>query len=258
MSVEETFVVPDAHGNANLVRGLLEQEGIIKQDWSDEAESPYATRLRPSSEVEVVQIGDLGNCVLASSNHDYEAFDLVRKGIIDIWLIGNHEHPYFGGPKFNGFSPDPVVQMAINSIERSSSMKAAHAVADILITHAGLPIWAHRRLGTDLTTAGLARAINKAWEKDPNDPIFSAIGASRGGSSPVGGGILWSDWREKKPRGLKQIFGHTVGDKVRMEGTVICLDLGAGKNSSRIAGAWVRGGDVEVVIYEDKETRWAA
>lgn len=257
MSTPETFVVPDCHGNAHLVRGLLKQEGIIEQHLFGD-DRPYATRIRPRGEVEVVQLGDLANCVLGSVNSDYDALYLVRQGIIDIWLVGNHEHPYFGGPKFHGFSYDPVIQMTINSLERGGSMKLAHAVGDILLSHAGLPIWAHRRLGTDLTVAGLAQAINRTWEEDHNDPIFSAIGASRGGASAVGGGILWSDWSERKPRGLKQIFGHTVGKKIRMEGSVMCIDLGGGKNSTRIAGAWIRSGEVEVVIHESKEIAWAS
>lgn len=75
------FVVPDAHGNHHLVRGLLEQEGITNG----------RSRI-VGSEVQVVQLGDLANCVQESVQDDLEALSLVGP-VIDFMLVGNHEHP---------------------------------------------------------------------------------------------------------------------------------------------------------------------
>jgi hypothetical protein len=229
--MSRTFVVADAHGRSDLVRGLLEQEGASGPD------------------VTVVQLGDLANCVVGSEQADFEALELVREGLIDVMLVGNHEHPYFGGPSFFGFFPHASIRQSLFQIRDRDGLKAAHAVEGVLITHAGLTPWALKRLAF-MSAEALAMTINGIWKADPKDLLFSAIGSSRGGYRNEGG-ILWADWSEPKPRKLRQLVGHTVGNTIRHRNASTCIDLGAGKDSTRIAGAWIEDGEIEVVIYED-------
>lgn len=128
--------------------------------------------------------------------------------------------------------------------ERPTFVIPAHAVGDILVSHAGLTShWLREFMGWDLTAAQIAEYTNRTWGNDPRALIFSAIGRSRGGWEREGG-LLWADWREPKPRHLRQLVGHTVGDEIRTRSGATCIDLGAGKYSSRIAGAWIRDGGV--------------
>lgn len=243
------FVVPDAHGNAALVRGLLEQEGLIEQDWLVSGELAVAARVMPRSEVEIVQIGDLANCVADSTRADIDALDLVHAGLIDVMLVGNHEHPYFGGPGFAGFWPDEEVRRSVLRLRDRGDLVAAHAVGDILITHAGLTSYWLREFGAwEMSAAEIAEYSNRTWASHPRALIFSAIGYARGGREREGG-ILWADWRETKPRHLRQLVGHTVGGSIRRRAGATCIDLGAGKHSTRIAGAWIRDGVIDVVIH---------
>lgn len=238
----DAFVVPDAHGNAALVRGLLEQEGIIELDDHD------VRRIRGPEDAHVVQLGDLANCVASSAHDDLQALELVHSGLIDTMLVGNHEHPYFGGPAFHGYFPDSQVRNSLYMIRNRGDLKAAHAVGDVLITHAGLTPWALRRLAPGLSAGAIAMTINGIWKTSPRDPIFSVIGKSRGGYSNESG-ILWADWSEPKLRKLRQLMGHTVGDRIRHRNAATCIDLGGGKGSTRIAGAWIRDGEIQTVIY---------
>jgi len=242
------FVVPDAHGNAPLVLGLLAQEGILERRNGGEQQGWYHTRI--DYETHVVQLGDLANCVAASTRDDLDALDLVRCGIIDVMLVGNHEHPYFGGPAFGGYWPDGEVRRRLYDIRDRGGLKAAHAVGDILVSHAGLTShWLREFGGWHWSAEKIAECTNLTWRNDPRALIFSVIGQSRGGWEREGG-MLWSDWREPKPRHLRQLVGHTVGNCVRKRSGSTCIDLGAGKGSTRIAGAWIRGGVIDVVVHE--------
>lgn len=225
----DTFIVADAHGNAGQVRWLLETAGVTEDDF-------------------VVQLGDLANCVAASTRTDLEALDLVHQGVIDLMLVGNHEHPYFGGGGFGGYWPDPEVRRSLHRIAEQGKLAAAWVVDDILVSHAGLTSYWLREFGAWLWDAKkIAAHTNETWFNDPRALIFEACGRARGGWYQAGG-ILWADWRETKPRHLRQLVGHTVGNEIRHRAGATCIDLGGGKGE-RIAGAWIRNGEIEVVIH---------
>jgi hypothetical protein len=258
------------HGNWRLALGLLEQEGLI--DYDDE----QPRRLR--TEDRVVQLGDLCNCVRGSINDDIQSTRLVGP-IIDEMVVGNHEHPYFGGPPFDGFAWFAELREAIHKLDDRGLIQAALEVDGILLTHAGITRdfdavdrW-HE--GDENKAREVANGLNWLWhEKQYTHAMFSAIGQLRGGIHPHGG-ILWSDWREAKATILTQIVGHTVGKTWRAEGPVngtpsfmlirpyadatplpvqtLCIDIGAGKHSRNILGCWIRDGEVELVQYEQQD-----
>lgn len=242
------FVVPDAHGNGHLVRALLEQEGIIEQDFTLGGRLICALRVKGPSEVRVVQLGDLANCVAVSINDDLDALDMVLSGLIDTMLVGNHEHPFFDGPPFSGFWPDPQVRRRLLDLNDRDLIAPSYNAAGVLLTHAGV----HKAWGFK-SASEANRYLNEWWDDNPTAPAFSLIGPSRSGgwSRSRYGGILWCDWSELDPAPFPQIVGHTVGDDVRRNGETVCLDLGCGKRSTRIAGCWLREGhEPEIVIHD--------
>lgn len=229
-----TFVIADAHGDHQQILGLLRQVGIVDGDKRIDANDHL-----------VIQLGDLCNCVGSSIDKDLWALDLVDRGVIDYFLVGNHEHPYFGGPAFNGFHYHPEIAHKLKTLESERRLRPAALVDGILITHAGF--------GTqwDVSTEGRGWDLAEAeWRKDPTGGLFSAIGYARGGITQFGG-ILWADWDEPKRGNLRQLVGHTVGSDVRKRGGAMCIDLGGGKYN-RLAGAWIRDGEIEVVIHESQ------
>lgn len=269
--MSETFLIPDAHGNWRLVLGLLEQEGLV--------ENGYVDYRRIRKEVLVLQIGDLGNCVRGSINDDLIAMRLVGP-IIDQMLVGNHEHPYFGGPPFDGFAYYDELKRAILRLNDLGLIKVAFEVDGILITHAGLTRdadkitnWEHENKAAEIATG-----LNYIWSNhNYNHGMFSAIGRARGGRFLLGS-VLWSDWSEPKTTLFPQIFGHTVDQTWRMSGPVdgspsftllrpyedatpvqamtLCIDIGAGKNSTKIVGCWIKDGVVELVEHEAIRGEW--
>lgn len=253
-----TFVIPDIHGDLGILYGLLHSQGIVNRSWE-----------RIDKETTVVQLGDLAHCVSASTTGDEACLGKTEEWF-DVYLIGNHEHPYFGGPRFNGFWLNPVIGHKLQLLNGIGLIKAAHAVDGILLTHAGVIEGA--TLDNDIgpgTSEEWASVLNDLWQRNTIHPIFSTIGESRGGSAR-NGGILWSDFSEPKHDGFPQIVGHTVDEKVRLRrrpfaeawgppqypfeinhGDVLCLDIGSDGTTAapRIAGCWIREGTVEVVFY---------
>lgn len=236
------FVIADAHGNADQVRGLLEQEGL------------------PRPGVAVVQLGDLANCVGDSEADDLEALDLVG-GPIDLMLVGNHEHPHFGGPAFSGFWPHLTVKHRLHRLNAAGLIQPSFVVpghghnAGILVTHAGVTSAmnepTHPEEGPWTTAEDADEELRWAWHSDPRYRVFSAIGPERGGRDG-GGGILWADWREPKTPLFRQLVGHTVGRDIRRKWRATCIDLGGGKGD-RIAGAWIVNGRIRVVVHEREQ-----
>lgn len=261
----ETFVIPDLHGSRTLAAELLEQEGLIKNP-----DNPV--RLR--HDVTVMQLGDLCNGVAGSINADLYALKLVELGIIDFMLVGNHEHPYFGGPAFSGFHWFAELKSALLKLNDRGKIRVAHEINGILLTHAGVTIDVDQvdqwKLGSNKARE-LANGLNYLWDsRDYTHAMFSAIGARRGGQYRFGG-VLWSDWAEEKSHLFPQIFGHTVGDNYRIEysdinspnfalqlpqntapvwARTLCLDIGAGKHSSKILGCWINDEGVNLVEYQ--------
>lgn len=268
-----TFIIPDAHGNWRLVLGLLEQEGITNG----------AGKRIVESEVQVIQLGDLANCVQSSRDDDLRALELVGP-VIDVMLVGNHELPHFSkNPEgeFSGFWPYHEITEALERIGNYGFVHAAYAVDGILLTHAGVAEpYQHSVDRRNAETA--ARRLNKLFRERPTAALFNDVGWSRGGMAPTGG-ILWSDWGEPKSKVFPQIVGHTVsntwrahiidpehhkqkdvptfqllltsnflgvpGDDLTATASALCLDIGAGKHSSSILGAWIESGVVRLVSY---------
>lgn len=225
----KAFIAPDVHGNLDLLAGLLRQEGII-----DEGGERIDTTTR------TIQLGDLCNCVGSSVIDDNRCLDHVGKWFDD-YLVGNHEHPYFGGPRFSGFWADSALRHRV----RRAITGAAVAVDGVLVTHAGLaPEWE-----TEADTADEAADwLNEVWNMDPTACVFSQVGGARGGGAQFGG-TLWADWSE--PKAFRQLVGHTPGAEARyLEGPggwlAVCIDVG-GKHGERLVGAWLRDGELEVV-----------
>lgn len=229
----DAFVVADAHGRHDLVEGLLAQEGL------------RGTR----NGTLVVQIGDLVNCVASSIDDDLECLRRAPDWF-DVYLVGNHEHPYFGGPRFSGFWQDPEIRELLLRYAARDLIRPCVAVDGILVSHAGLT----SSRGRDYLTADAAsRWLLDEWSGDPCAPAFSAIGRSRGGWDAEGG-VLWADWRESKRLAFDQVVGHSVGKEIRWRrrngNFAVCIDLGASKEvDGSLAGAWIRDGEVEIVTF---------
>lgn len=212
----KTFIVPDIHGHYETLRNLLREAGVL--DENDTRDGDW----------NVVQLGDLANCVREDVNGDLDCLKTVGDWI-DTMLIGNHEYAYFGG-KFGGYYHYPDVQMQLNRIEREGRLSPAALVGkdnDILVTHAGyVP-----SEGIESAQEGYDYAIEK-WNEDKTHPVFDQVGLVRGGRAK-NGGILWSDWMEQKAHEFNQIVGHTPqknGVQRRDYATgkwSICIDCGA-------------------------------
>jgi hypothetical protein len=238
------FVVADAHGRLDLIEGLLKK--------ADAGRGLDRT---------IVQLGDLVNCVASSINDDLETL-AAAPDLFDVLLVGNHEHPYFGGPGFVGFWRDPEVENAIRKLD----WQAAFSVREFLVTHAGLGE------GLGGNAFDHERKLNAAWRELPDrHPYFVSDE-----------GILWTRGPKVTP-GFSQIIGHTPGP-IRVQGQashvslfrprqdasfvngrpegfeldepfVLCIDAGASKGGSgyarvdRLAGCWIRDGEVEIVTF---------
>lgn len=220
----KTFVIPDLHGRYELLEALYEVTGI-----------PRAPEDRATYDIRTVQLGDLANCVSEDISRDVTTLERSRT-LIDVRLVGNHEHPYFGGPRFGGFWRDPAVATALLRL----NWQAALAVGDTLLTHAGVPIG----FLPEMPVPELAELLNQAWREDPTHPWFRQIGRSRFGDADYGG-VLWrDDIEDQLDWSFNQVYGHTVRREgpihVEREGTwSLNLDCGGHHNVTRIAAAWL-------------------
>lgn len=244
-----TFIVPDVHGRFGLLYGLLNTAGIVTSE--EEGIEKIDNNVR------VVQLGDLANCVSRDRHGDIRCLRLVEKGIIDHYLVGNHEHPYFGGPAFNGFRSIPEVEQPIRKLYWDGKLSAAYSEANILVTHAGLT---REWEGTFANAREAEKFLNQNWQHRPTHDVFSAIPYERGGRSRHGG-VLWADWMEGKCRDFNQIVGHTpqktqvpVTRTYRAEGFAgnwsTCIDWG-GKLGFNVAGCWINDdGTLDFVYFQ--------
>ncbi len=256
------FLVPDVHGELDMAAGLLEQEGLLNDEWE-----------RVEDDNTTVQLGDFLNCVVNSLADDNRCLD--HNSWFDVLLVGNHEHPYFGGPAFNGFWKDPVLTHRLRSLDSQRRYKVALDCDGVLVTHAGLASDLYKKY-EPATSEQWAGFLNYLWsnpEHKASHELLCAIGWDRGGHGREGG-VLWSDWKQYKTSKLKQVFGHSVGEYVRVQRNgwqanieyvhefnsfiyketpknfeSLCIDLGAGKHSPTIVGAWVEDGNVRLVEY---------
>ena len=190
----KVLVIPDIHGKIELLEKILDKHGNVER---------------------VIQIGDLANCVLADKDGDVKCIELAKKFGIEC-LIGNHEHPYFGGVRFSGFYPVPEVKEAVLSVD----WKVATTVGDTLLTHAGVHLFMESRFDS---AKDAADKLNALWKENPRDPVFNGISDARRGYDAYGG-VLWRDFSEFVTQKFPQVFGHTKKDSVRMIGKAICID----------------------------------
>jgi hypothetical protein len=199
----KTLVIPDIHGKPKLLRSMLDND---------------ADR--------IVQIGDLANCVYQDRDGDLECLELaleLQNSTNFELLVGNHEHPYFGGGRFSGFASIPEIKEAIKRL----NWKAATVVGDALVTHAGVAPRVLRNYNASIMPHILMDEINSLWRSNPRMPIFENTGYLRGGRVPVGG-ILWRDISEPIDTRFNQIFGHSKGKDFRYGPTKnytwVCID----------------------------------
>lgn len=206
MSKNPVLVVGDIHHHTKVAESIITKFG---QDST------------------IVQVGDVfddfdDSPELATQTAQWLQYSIAQPNRIH--LLGNHDLPYAPLGKL-GCDPgvlypcpgyDLDKDQAINDVMKESDwnkIRLFHHAHEWFITHAGMhPHWfEHPIKGT--STSHLLNVLSQA-ENDLQDriinPIVSAIGFSRGGTSRVGG-VLWLDhYREATPmHGIKQAYGHT-------------------------------------------------
>lgn len=205
-----TFVVPDIHGRIESLENLLLSAGVIDLDGE---------RI---TDHQVVSIGDLANATLMDQNGD-EACLLTARTWFDKLILGNHEAGYvFDGMSFNGYYPAPHLKSLYNSFYLDRFVVPALLVGNTLLSHAGV----HEYYAFESAVEAY-EAIWDVWEnyreysedytqkfyfpenvEIPKALLLDGVSSKRGGNVPMGG-ILWSDWGEKKNTKFSQVVGHT-------------------------------------------------
>lgn len=237
-----TVIIGDVHGRLEKLEALLERTGCL-----DGGERVAGTH--------VIQLGDLVNLGYGVSEL---AFLERAWPWIDEHLIGNHELPAVhwspGSASFQGWDTrDPLAAQFV--ADRARSYRAASAVGDWLITHAGLSQFYWGLLdGGERSARELAGVINELWQSQPTEPdwhveLFEAIGEARGGWSRHPG-IMWTDIGELLDDydaigfPLNQIVGHTPtgGPELHAGGQVWCID------AKPVLGDW---GGVAALVTDD-------
>ena len=230
------FVIGDVHGNFDRLQALLAQEGLI--------DPVSGERLAP--EVEVIQIGDLGDFGFKGSPDGDELCWRHADRWLDMVLWGNHDRAVFhDAHTFSGYAgTSQEVRHLMRLLEHEDRLRLAYACHGHLLTHAGL----HQAFAGQDGTDGLDKtnpgqiadficALARQQDPGPNVALWDAVGEQRGGFAPAGG-ILWRDWSEPIYDGVPQICGHTKDDEVRRSGDHWCIDIRKWDNR-RLAGIWL-------------------
>jgi len=203
-----TLIIPDVHTKFGLAETIIEKE---KAD-------------------EVVFLGDyFDNFDNYESAHQTAVW--LKESMSKphrIHLIGNHDLSYAREEwkfKCSGYE-----------IEKDNAIKSVGIVwgqlwqfvwvDDWLLTHAGLSnefYKAYAKYGEDVN-----KFLSRMCEDDILRDTLYSVSGFRGGNDEHAG-IVWCDWREFDAiPGVKQIFGHTVGNIVRHRNkkTNYCIDTG--------------------------------
>jgi len=197
-----TLLIPDIHNNIDAV------DLIIKKENADN----------------IVFLGDyfdnFGDGV-ESAIHVAEWLKKSMRESNRIHLLGNHDNSYRNiGYMCSGFTP--LKKFAIDKVGVNlNDLKHFTMVDDWLCTHAGLTkkFYKHYALKKEKPVEMLERFVS---DKMLRETLYGASQLRGGYDIP---GILWCDSREFEPiPKLKQIFGHTPADEVRILNNNYCLD----------------------------------
>jgi hypothetical protein len=215
------LIIGDVHGKWNLLRQLLEQEGIVNEEGE-----------RINKDVEIIQVGDLGD-FRKKVGEDLACYRAVQEGLIDLVLWGNHDRCIRDKQhQFNGYhQPGPTMTHLIKLLEVSGKIRWAHAIHGYLLTHAGL----HDTFAEFEVPEGLnkndpydvADYLNQNPEKYTRlglDELHNSVCKIRGGMN-YWGGIIWRDFSEALYDRFPQVFGHSSAELVRQVGKSYCIDL---------------------------------
>jgi hypothetical protein len=253
-----TLVIADLHGNADALTDILRRTGVMD----------YEGGRVPGTHV--VQLGDLAN--MAPTGIPFRGFysedERILKMAVDGWidelLVGNHElyftHNLNAG-RWRGMAKglydlEPNTISYIQQLLYRGQFKAATAVGDTLITHAGVDEYFEHKLPAD--AYGAAEVLNDMLvDVTVNRKIIDVITSNEGifwGRPSVDYGRPGDDEAEWKITDCTlsdrwpQMVGHTP---VR-------------NNPTKIRGHWFidTGGYMETdtasaMIYENDEWRVA-
>lgn len=210
------YLISDCHGNIEGLERALFKAKITNKHGNRQLERRH----------QVIQIGDLANCVRDSVQGDLACLELVGS-VIDSMLIGNHEIPYFDPQNtFWGYSHYEQIDEKLHELYSNNFLGAASLFDKTLITHAGFS--RHFLIG-NISVKKVFEKIEEDWNSGNfRHSWFSSVGHARGGRSPAGG-IVWCDFHEElMPCAFPQIVGHTVRpNQVRMKDNVLCIDVGS-------------------------------
>lgn len=238
------FVISDVHGKYYLIKALLEKAGVKERSGIS------------------VQLGDLGHHGTTVDPHaDQRCFHLLRDGVIDVGLWGNHDRAIVDRKHvFSGYSPGTaqVLLELVDELERKRRLKMAYAAHGWLITHAGLhPQYESIVTGQHGDVEGVA-----GWLNNPDNygsQVHNAISWTRGGGSAYGG-ILWRDIEEPLSDAVPQVFGHSASPIHEIRGEKDhwwCIDVGGRPSlhdpaADCLAGIWLPSQEVVRVGPNDR------
>jgi len=222
------LIIGDLHGNWRMLDALIDKAGVARTQDGREADGDF-----------VVQLGDLINAVASSLDDDRTILARARK-LIDVVLVGNHEHPYFGGPRFSGFWDDPELGRAV----LAAAWQPSFLIRDVLLTHAG--VTPEIAASPQATAREIHDSLVATWGTNRTAACFSQIGRARSRwSLSEFGGILWSDAAEPRAP-FRQVHGHTPDrDGPRLPADPhgwtgsINLDVGMARGATRGVALWV-------------------
>lgn len=221
----KTLIIPDIH------QKIKKADLIFKKESFDR----------------VVFLGDYFDCLEGEGiketcewlrNKFYELGDKA------VWLIGNHDVPYFeeiskGRPfarQFSqknycctGYSRNRAKTIIRKDLKEFFNNTKIFCIVDgYLLSHAGIH---PTKLKPFISMEDNLKFYEDEWEDLKNKlHIYKSrlydIGEDRGGKSKFGD-ILWLDWKNLEPiDGMNQIVGHSESDIVRSKGNNFCLDCG--------------------------------
>ena len=253
------IILPDLHGQTDVVKPALELLGALADGKRVEGFT-------------ITQVGDLIDGSGTSKHADWDALDLVHDGTIDTFLVGNHEYPFLRGTSgagtWAGYRYNPITRDKLRALLDAGRLRAATAIEGTLLTHAGLVPEFAEKYGLE-SAQDAADTIEALWQEDPSLPIFKRIGQARGGFAETGG-VLWSDFDEKRCLRFSQVHGHspymTPYAKWASDGSrrfALNIDTGMGKGGKVLGGALIddRGTkiiEVDLAPVDDDDEEVAA